>query len=69
MIPADHISISVIGKENGFVRNDGGILTTDGSGSDAFMFSDFKNSFLPTGLAEDAVIKKVELDGDEWELV
>jgi hypothetical protein len=51
------------------VRNDGGILTTDGSGSDTFLFSDFKNSFLPVGSSDDATIKKVDLDGDEWELV
>ena len=50
------------------MRNDNGILTTGGGGSDTFLFNDFKSSFLPSGSKEDAVIKKVEFDGDEWEL-
>jgi hypothetical protein len=69
IIPTDHISISVVGREDGYVRTDSGVLTTDGSGSDTFVFKDFKHSFLPVGSADDAAIKKVEFDGDEWELV
>ncbi|KAE8336105.1 hypothetical protein BDV24DRAFT_168555 [Aspergillus arachidicola] len=69
MIRSDHISITVIGKDNGYVRNDDGILVTGGSGNDTFLFSDFKTAFLPSGVSGDAVMKKVENDGDEWELV
>ncbi|KNG83632.1 hypothetical protein ANOM_007206 [Aspergillus nomiae NRRL 13137] len=69
MIRSDHISITVIGKDDGYVRNDDGILVTGGSGSDTFLFSDFKTAFLPSGVSDDAVMKKVEHGGDEWELV
>ncbi|KAB8220553.1 hypothetical protein BDV33DRAFT_203408 [Aspergillus novoparasiticus] len=69
MIRSDHISITVVGKDNGYVRNDDGILVTGGSGNDTFLFSDFKTAFLPSGVSGDAVMKKVENDGDEWELV
>lgn len=74
MIPSDRISISVLGKEggyrdSGYVRNDGGNLTTDGRGSDNFFFKDFKQSFLAVGSTDDSAIKQVDHDGDEWELV
>ena len=48
--------------------NDNGILTTGGGGSDIFLFNDFKSSFLPSRTKEDAVIKKIKFDGNEWEL-
>ncbi|KOC09872.1 hypothetical protein AFLA70_381g001271 [Aspergillus flavus AF70] len=49
MIRSDLNSITVIGKDNGYVRNDDGILVTGGSGNDTFLFSEFTTAFLPSG--------------------
>lgn len=69
IIPSDQIRISLVDRDGGYVRSDNGNLVTDGSGSETFHFRDFKQSFLPVGSGEDATIKRVEFDGDEWELV
>lgn len=72
IIPSDQIRISVVDKDGSrerTVRSDSGNLVTDGSGGETFHFRDFKQSFLPVGSGEDSTIKKVEFDGDEWELV
>lgn len=69
IIPSDQIRISLVEKDGAYVRNDNGILVIGGSGGDIFHFRDLKQSFLPVGSGEDSTIKKVEFDGDEWELV
>ncbi|KAB8246522.1 hypothetical protein BDV35DRAFT_392953 [Aspergillus flavus] len=56
MIRSDLISITVIGKDNGYIRNDDGILVTGGSGNDTFLFSEFTTAFLPSGVSGDAVM-------------
>ena len=68
IIPSDQIRISLVDRDGGHVRNDNGILVVGSSGGDIFHFRDFKQSFLPVGSGEDSTIKKIEFDGDEWEL-
>ncbi|KAK6838340.1 hypothetical protein RU639_000122 [Aspergillus parasiticus] len=68
MIRSDQITITVIGQDDGHVRSENGVLVTGESGCDPFFFSDFKTASLPSGVSGDAVMKKVENDGDEWEL-
>ncbi|KAB8204390.1 hypothetical protein BDV34DRAFT_226397 [Aspergillus parasiticus] len=68
MIRSDQITITVIGQDDGHVRSENGVLVPGGSGCDPFFFSDFKTASLPSGVSGDAVMKKFENDGDEWEL-